>query len=186
MSPRSQASHALRTTSTLSSDFATPSGRERASPCWGITSTFSRDIARPVSADPHVVSRICRKPKEERGGMTCSESFLAWLLTSPQGKAWVRGSVAASSDGSPLPRSHPDGRGGAGWEVSGAAGPSAFHPETLFAEVARRAVGQEEPPDPESVPRIRRAVEAPVPRVAVRGPHVYVGHRSTPSPRAFA
>jgi hypothetical protein len=63
--------------------------------------------------------------------------------------------------------------------LSAAAGPSAFHPETLFAEVARRAVGQEEPPDPESVPRIRRAVEAPVPRVAVCSPHIY-GHRPTP------
>jgi hypothetical protein len=58
------------------------------------------------------------------------------------------------------------------------AGPSAFHPETLLAEVARRPVGQEEPPAPESFPRPRRAVEAPVPRVAVCSAHVY-GHRST-------
>src|SRR5918992_3547835 len=86
MSPRSQASHALRTTSTLSSDFATPSGRERASPCWGITSTLSRDIAPPVSAAPHVVSRIGRKPKEERGGATCSESFFGLAPHLPAGQ----------------------------------------------------------------------------------------------------
>jgi hypothetical protein len=49
MSPRSQASHALRTTSRLSSDLVSPSGRERASPRWATTSTFSCDIAPAVS-----------------------------------------------------------------------------------------------------------------------------------------
>src|ERR671914_2860001 len=86
MSPRSQASHALRTTSTLSSDFATPSGRERASPCWGITSTFSSDIARPVSAAPHVVSRIGRKPKEERGGTDLLRIFFGLAPHLPAGQ----------------------------------------------------------------------------------------------------
>jgi hypothetical protein len=106
-----------------------------------------------------------------------SHNILSIFCFSAQGKAWAPRSLDRVDAGAAP-------SGVLRWRLI-AAGPFAFHPETLLAEVVRRAAGQEEPPVPEGVPRIRRAVEAPVPRVAVCSPHVN-GHRSPTSLRAFA